>query len=785
MREIPRFTALSMHFRFILSFFLVVAAAGCSGPGDGTESGSTASSDSLKGFANEGESTIASVEEQGIEGRWQLFVMKPQVIIPALIVDLKPGDAPEIVSDGPFTTGWKIEDGEASDDGFVATFLNSNGDPVKIVTSFDKGRILRGYAAYGVDQVDYVELTPTEKSEIGAEAKQIPTEAIREIQAKVAAKQPFDRDDALKLIERIGTSPTTFLVYQVAIQDGLTNGADVDQIINDAKAMVDAEEPWGAKKVEFAATELLTLLTSLREVSAEELRAMVKRTEEAAGDDPSAKTEIVLEVANAAAAVRDPETPLDEARAAVASMQERSPFDPMTLEFRKAIVERGGDDEELLRLAAEWVALPIGGANLEEAKELFVKVRGSEDGFDDYIRSIYDEKIIDFADDAAEVEDVGASRVLIELFTGGSCPPCVSADVALEAVAKAFPENAVVLRYHMDVPAPDPLAVNGGESRYTAYQLQGTPSLVVNGVPRQIPGLIGPYQMAKAGFRNLSYLVKELSNEPSRAKVDAIAVRDDESVRVVVTSSNIPASFKAKAVVVLAAKSLSLDMPNGIREHGMVVRALPAGAVGTGQDDSASTDEANAEEPEAAETADGSAGDELPPPPAAEETYGFNIVTETNLSELKEKLVKAVRVADSVVDEHRDVMTDLSDLKAVVFLQDSNTGQVIAVTQVDVLNEADLPADATEALPAKAAEESSEKSSAAKPEMKAEEPTKQVGPTKASAEKPTDTAEKPADTSDESKAAKSPEKETSAKPEPKESAKEKPAAKPEPTPAES
>src|SRR5262249_39195134 len=48
--------------------------------------------------------------------------------------------------------------------------------------------------------------------------------------------------------------------------------------------------------------------------------------------------------------------------------------------------------------------------------------------------------------------------VLVELFTGAQCPPCVAADLAFDAVGKSFkPSEAILLQYHLHIPRPDPL----------------------------------------------------------------------------------------------------------------------------------------------------------------------------------------------------------------------------------------------------------------------------------------------------------------------------------------
>src|SRR5882757_6619769 len=64
----------------------------------------------------------------------------------------------------------------------------------------------------------------------------------------------------------------------------------------------------------------------------------------------------------------------------------------------------------------------------------------------------------------------------------GECPPCVAADVAASAVESTYAESEViVLRYHQHIPAPDPLANEASDERFSSYDVKGTPALYVNG----------------------------------------------------------------------------------------------------------------------------------------------------------------------------------------------------------------------------------------------------------------------------------------------------------------
>src|SRR5262249_51347994 len=82
----------------------------------------------------------------------------------------------------------------------------------------------------------------------------------------------------------------------------------------------------------------------------------------------------------------------------------------------------------------------------------------------------------------------GASdrAVLVELFTGPQCPPCVAADLAFDALGKTFkPAEVVLLQYHVHIPGPDALTNPGtiARLRYYGDEVEGTPTILFNGKP--------------------------------------------------------------------------------------------------------------------------------------------------------------------------------------------------------------------------------------------------------------------------------------------------------------
>src|SRR5207249_4679173 len=74
--------------------------------------------------------------------------------------------------------------------------------------------------------------------------------------------------------------------------------------------------------------------------------------------------------------------------------------------------------------------------------------------------------------------------VLVELFTGAQCPPCVAADLAFDALTKTYaPTDVVFLQYHLHIPGPDPLTNPDSDARQQFYGdvIEGTPTVLFNG----------------------------------------------------------------------------------------------------------------------------------------------------------------------------------------------------------------------------------------------------------------------------------------------------------------
>jgi hypothetical protein len=172
--------------------------------------------------------------------------------------------------------------------------------------------------------------------------------------------------------------------------------------------------------------------------------------------------------------------------------------------------------------------------------------------------------------------------VLVELFTGAQCPPCVAADMAFDALLKTFkPSDVVLLEYHLHVPRPDPMANEDTDARgnYYGEAIGGTPTLLVNGTPAA-PGGGGKDQAADK-YDEFTEAIVPLLEEPTTYKITAAATRKGNKIDIKadVTADAKPAD-KVRLRLVLIEDQVDYTGSNKVAEHHHVVRALPGGPEG-------------------------------------------------------------------------------------------------------------------------------------------------------------------------------------------------------------
>jgi hypothetical protein len=192
-------------------------------------------------------------------------------------------------------------------------------------------------------------------------------------------------------------------------------------------------------------------------------------------------------------------------------------------------------------------------------------------------------------------KDKAANRVVVmELFTGAQCPPCVAADVAFDALEMSYdPKDLVLIQYHMHIPGPDPLTNPSSVARWDYYRakfaenVRGTPTTLFNGKPFEhydedpmhrggggMPNAQNKYDQYKA-------IIDPLLDAKTDVKIGGTVKADGDRIKVAVDVEGVPEPGEnVRLHVLLVEETIKYTGGNGLRFHHQVVRALPDGADG-------------------------------------------------------------------------------------------------------------------------------------------------------------------------------------------------------------
>ena len=214
---------------------------------------------------------------------------------------------------------------------------------------------------------------------------------------------------------------------------------------------------------------------------------------------------------------------------------------------------------------------------------LLAKAEGQVKKFDADLDEEYHKKVPPFKPEhSAAGKDRKSDRVvLMELFTGAECPPCVAADVAFDALIDTYkPTEFVALQYHMHIPGPDPLTNNDAIARFKYYpDSQGTPTTIFNG--KSAAGGGGGMGNAKAKYDEYRTLIDKDLEKPSQAKLNLNVVRKEDELRITASAqAEDQKNESLKLRLVLVEEQVRYTGRNNLRFHHHVVRALPGGFEG-------------------------------------------------------------------------------------------------------------------------------------------------------------------------------------------------------------
>ncbi len=246
--------------------------------------------------------------------------------------------------------------------------------------------------------------------------------------------------------------------------------------------------------------------------------------------------------------------------------------------------------------------------------------------------------------------------VLVELFTGAQCPPCVAADLGFDALEKTFPSSDVVLlQYHMHVPGPDPLTNPDTEGRFDYYaeafsrQIRGTPAILFNGKPDALGG--GGADGGPVKYAEYSKIINQWLEKATETKLGVDAVRTGNKIKVDVQLKDLEKPAKTmKLRVALTEDWVRYRGSNGLAYHSRVVRTMPSTPKGVPLEKKA-------------------------------EDFTFNV----DLDELRTSLGKyldGVAKEAPFPDSNRPMR--MRDLRVVAFVQNDDTAEILQAVEAKV-----------------------------------------------------------------------------------------------------
>lgn len=212
----------------------------------------------------------------------------------------------------------------------------------------------------------------------------------------------------------------------------------------------------------------------------------------------------------------------------------------------------------------------------------YVRFAGSRKGLFRFVSDLRD-SLSRFSPPHRTAPATSAKTVLGELFTGADCGPCVSADLAFDALAEYYGrQELIILEYHLHIPRPDPLTTNDGWERYLYYGGDfGTPVAFFDG--RDKVGGGGPKFVLANRFAMYQKAVSNRLTDISGLSLSISALRRGSIVQANVEikgANDVIRQNGATLHIALVENSVNYTGSNGINPHAFVVRKLADGSKG-------------------------------------------------------------------------------------------------------------------------------------------------------------------------------------------------------------
>ena len=457
------------------------------------------------------------------------------------------------------------------------------------------GGIVRGSVAWGRSLLTSAWMEPTQVSNMRNYDKPEPDPAQEELAH--AAAQENAAVALLRFIRRHPDSHLALAAYQELVVLAADEKLDREKFEKLVREFLAAANRWGPR-IELQASidvgAILSRKEHLPELSLEYLNAAAARFDD---DTPveSRKTVGIERGKRLLAAGQE-----GEGVAELANVREEFPFDFDVLYTLARQAQKDNKIDEALSLFGELHVLPQLEQSLIDSyksmgrklsvdqyprrvvSQLWLQQHGDTKGLPAWLDQLYETSIRSLATDKlpARKDGDGTRVVLCDLFTSATSVTSIAAEVALAALdAASLPSEFIVVRYHVNVPKPDPLANDENQERFKMYSGTTTPLLLVNGRP--LPGIAGGISVAPFIYRQLRGLTEATLKEKIDLGLEMSAKADAGQIAISVKALGLkkfPPNTRLQ--VILAEDKVEFAAGNGIRSHAMVARSMPAGVAG-------------------------------------------------------------------------------------------------------------------------------------------------------------------------------------------------------------
>ena len=464
-------------------------------------------------------------------------------------------------------------------------------------------------------------LEQTKEVELRAYHKPLPSENTSEYLE--ALKKPGEFGKLKRFIKSHPENPFCLTVYGQLLSIAKEEGLDDKEIFKLAEEYIALSNYWGRALLPEAYTNSIGLLSSLH-CDSELIRQLVAEAKNVSDiTSPQRQMEINISFGVALLGSADVgrqkegidllETLLKEAP----ENSNKNALSSLIIPSLARCYEENGDLEKAIRLYSEMAVTPgLAGYVVQttanspgfdepvnarkKAKELLEK-SGKGEELEASLGRAYHEVMESFMKSKKALQEKPLANqrvVLCELFTGSQCGPCVAADIATGIVEREFSKKRlIVLRYHQHIPGPDPLTNSVGESRFSFYNplfvvveegsstvRKGTPTVLLNG--GKTPFMGGGFSFSKIRGAALSQLVTSEVAKTTDVKINLDVQVKGDDILLSGTVKGIPKSEESLSLrFVLAEDQVYYPARNQIREHEMLVRAMPGGLRGLAIDE--------------------------------------------------------------------------------------------------------------------------------------------------------------------------------------------------------